>query len=202
MLETSQPGYNPTAVSRFQHDVLDHPGVTDVIVLLGTNDLGRAADANNNTLITQDITDAYQTLIAMAHNHNPPVKIHGGTVTPFGSYTGGPEGYTGGGWASETARLAVNTWIRTTSASQGGFDDFIDFSSALAAAPGAAPSTTVPGDQAIVPICTHDGVHPTSQGYQVMGTLAYDVLYGTNTQPLVSCNGVSFSSLSPLIPTN
>jgi hypothetical protein len=166
-------------------------------------------------------------LIKMTRAQNPSIKIHGGTITPFSSYSGG--------WASETARLIVNYWILNTPASNGGFDDVIDFSGAVespvslaaatapasavaaaastaaaaaaAAVAAAAPASAVaaaasaasvaaaavaaftPADMASA--CMGDtGLHPDDQGYQVMGTLVYDVLYGLNVQPATACNSV------------
>jgi lysophospholipase L1-like esterase len=203
-LLTNQGGYVPPGLSRFQHDVLDHPGVTDVVVLIGTNDLNRGTgfsatgDSNAESIIV-----GYQSLIKMTRAQNPSIKIHGGTITPFSSYSGG--------WASETARLIVNYWILNTPASNGGFDDVIDFSgavespvslaaatapaSAVAAAASAASvaaaavAAFTPADMASA--CMGDtGLHPDDQGYQVMGTLVYDVLYGLNVQPATACNSV------------
>jgi lysophospholipase L1-like esterase len=197
MLTAGQSGYNPSGLSRFQHDVLDHPGVTDVIVLMGTNDLHFAPDYLDTADVTESIIQGYQTLIQIAHAQNPPIKIHGGTITPFGDDSNAETAGTyPTGYGSEAARLAVNQWIMTTPASAGGFDDVMDFSSAVAAGPNSTTpaSTTQPGAIAMAAACTHEGLHPDGQGYQTMGTLAYDVLYNQSLQPTVPCN------LTPLAP--
>jgi lysophospholipase L1-like esterase len=202
-LTTAQGGYQPTVQVRFQHDVLDHPGVTDVIVLIGTNDLERGTGNAVPTVISANIIAGYQSLIQMARAQNPNIKIHGGTITPFGSYTG----IDSGGvlpWASDAARLAVNSWIMTKAASQGGFDDVVDFSGAVAGtppAPAAGASATAAAPLALASsaatasapaiLCSGpDGLHPADQGYKAMGTLAYDVLYKQAVQPAAPCNNV------------
>ncbi len=76
--------YGPSAVQRFNRDVLDQPGVRAVIVLEGINDIGysQAADigceAPNTNVSAADIIGGYKKLIAMAHAHG--IKIIGATI--------------------------------------------------------------------------------------------------------------------------
>jgi lysophospholipase L1-like esterase len=93
-------GLGPTALSRFDRDVLGQSGVRWLIVFEGVNDLG-----SNGATKTTDLIAAYQTFITKAHAAG--ISVYGATITPFGG-----SGYDIGG--NETARQAVNTWIRTS----------------------------------------------------------------------------------------
>jgi lysophospholipase L1-like esterase len=103
-----------SALNRFRHDALGQPGVTDVILLEGINDIGNNAGPNNQPLTAQDLIDGYVSLINEAHAVG--VNIIGGTLMPDrgnGYYTE----------AGEAIRQDVNHWIR----SSGAFDGVIDF---------------------------------------------------------------------------
>jgi lysophospholipase L1-like esterase len=104
-------GLGPTALARFNHDVIEQPGVRWVIIFEGVNDIGGGTSANS-------ITSAYQTFITNAHNAG--LKIYGATITPFK----GNSYYT---TAHEAVRDAVNNWIRTP----GNFDGVIDLDAAM-----------------------------------------------------------------------
>lgn len=103
-----------SALKRFQHDALGQPGVSDVILLEGINDIGNNAGPNGTPLTAQDLIDGYRTLINEAHAAH--VRIIGATLMPIlgnGYYTP----------TAETLRQSVNQWIRTS----GAFDGYIDF---------------------------------------------------------------------------
>jgi lysophospholipase L1-like esterase len=103
-------GLGPTALNRFDHDVLDQPGVRWVIVFEGTNDIGGNQSAAN-------IISAYQTFINKAHANK--ILAYGGTITPF----------RGSGYYSashEATRQTVNAWIRDPNH----FDACLDFDAA------------------------------------------------------------------------
>jgi len=121
-------GFGVNALARFDRDVLATPGLAYVIVFEGINDIGisfmpRAtegplADFIKNfagaPVTADDIIAGYRQLIARAHARG--VRIYGATITPFeGAGTDTPEG--------ETARQAVNAWIRAP----GNFDGVLDF---------------------------------------------------------------------------
>jgi len=122
--------FGVSAESRFGRDALSQPGVKDVILLEGINDIGFSGNPdtgcsvpNNPTVTAAQIEAGYRDLINMAHARG--VKIFAGTLTPFGGshaiYDGNygtPQG--------EALREAVNTWIQTSHA----FDGVIDFSRA------------------------------------------------------------------------
>jgi lysophospholipase L1-like esterase len=109
-----------SAEVRFTRDVLDQPGVRDVIVLEGINDIGvgMAHPGLEKGVSTAAIIAVYRRLIAEAHARG--LKIFGATLLP----------YQGAGYftaAGETIREQVNTWIRTSRA----FDGVIDFDAVI-----------------------------------------------------------------------
>ncbi|HUH56430.1 MAG TPA: GDSL-type esterase/lipase family protein [Rhodanobacter sp.] len=175
--------FGPAALKRFERDVIDRAGVTDVIVLLGTNDLNRGIDAAGQPrgAAAHDIIDSLRMLADAAHAHH--LRIHGGTIPPFA-------GFTAEGWyspATEATRQSVNQWIRNA----GVFDSVVDFSPALAGAyqpsPLAAQQPSLP--EGMAQVCAGDtGLHPNDRGYAVMGTLAYNVLFHAREQPAARCH--------------
>jgi lysophospholipase L1-like esterase len=142
-------GAGPSALDRFERDVLDIPGVSAVIVMEGINDIGWAFDPNGDTglLTAEDIEGAYKQLIDRAHARG--LKIFGGTITPYeDAQYYHPEG--------ETVRLAVNQWIRTS----GAFDGVIDFEKAVRDP--RHPARYLGADQ------SGDNLHPNDAGYRAM----------------------------------
>ncbi|GAA2603704.1 GDSL-type esterase/lipase family protein [Paractinoplanes durhamensis] len=107
-----------SGLSRFDDDVLATAGVTDVVIALGTNDLGLPGQvAPTDELPTaQQLIDAYQRLIAQATAAGLRTTI--ATITPFM----GAEGYDHG---REQTRTAVNAWIRTSAPSVVDFDEAV-----------------------------------------------------------------------------
>ena len=132
-----------SAEARFGRDALDQPGVRDIIVLEGINDIGFSA----GRVGAARIIAGYEQLIARAHARG--LKIFGATLLPFqgaGYYTA----------AGEATREAVNAWIRTS----GAFDAVIDFD-AIMHDP-ADPLRLNPGYD------SGDHLHPSDAGYQAM----------------------------------
>lgn len=175
--------FGPAALKRFERDVIDRAGVTDVIVLLGTNDLNRGIDAAGQPrgAAAHDIIDSLRLLADAAHAHH--LRIHAGTIPPFA-------GFTAEGWyspATEAKRQSVNRWMRHA----GVFDSVLDFSSALAGpyqpSKPAAQQPSLP--EGMAQVCAGDtGLHPNDRGYAVMGTLAYNVLFHAQEQPAARCH--------------
>ena len=140
------------AVARFRRDVLGQPGVRDVILLEGINDIGQSQSrgpltAPHTPVSALQIVDGYEQIIAMAHAAG--VRVFGATLTPFhGARYWTPAG--------EDKREAVNAWIRRSRA----FDGVIDFARAVAA----------PGDpQQLAPAFdSGDHLHPDAAGYRAM----------------------------------
>jgi lysophospholipase L1-like esterase len=104
-------GNGPSALARFDRDVIAVPGVTHVIVLEGINDIGQAR--SNAAPSAADLIAAHQQMIARAHARG--LNIFGATLTPFkGANYWTPEG--------EAKRQALNAWMRTEKAYDGVFD--------------------------------------------------------------------------------
>jgi lysophospholipase L1-like esterase len=142
-----------SAEARFRRDVLDQPGVRDVIVLEGINDFGFSQMRPNP--VVNPVTDVsaaqviagYKQMIAQAHARG--LEIFGATLLPFagsGYYTA----------AGEAKREAVNAWIRAS----GAFDGVIDFDAVMRDP--ARPLTLSPGYD------SGDHLHPNDAGYQAM----------------------------------
>jgi len=135
-----------SALARFARDALDRPGVRDIIVLEGINDIGFSADSDTEVSAAQLIA-GYQQLITRAHAGG--VRIFGATLLPFqgaGYYTP----------AGEATREAVNTWIRTS----GAFDGVVDFDTVMRDP--ADPLRLNPAYD------SGDHLHPNDVGYQAM----------------------------------
>jgi lysophospholipase L1-like esterase len=140
------------AVARFRRDVLSQPGVRDVILLEGINDIGQSQShgpltAPHTSISALAIVDGYERIIAMAHAAG--LRVFGATLTPFH----GARYWTAAG---EAKREAVNNWIRTSAA----FDGVIDFAAAVAE----------PGDpeQLSPTFDSGDHLHPNAAGYRAM----------------------------------
>jgi lysophospholipase L1-like esterase len=115
-------GLGPSALSRFDRDVLAPPGVRWLIVLEGINDIGERHDARPRGqpyASAAEMIAAYEQIVARAHAHN--IRVLGGTITP---YAGADFYFTADG---EAERQTVNRWIRTS----GWFDAVIDFDAAV-----------------------------------------------------------------------
>ncbi len=72
------------ALSRFDRDVLDQPGVKWIIVMLGINDIGLdnipGIDAADK-VTTQDLIAGQKQLIDRAHLRG--IRVIGATLTPY-----------------------------------------------------------------------------------------------------------------------
>jgi lysophospholipase L1-like esterase len=134
-------GLGPTAMQRFQRDVLQMRGVKWLIIFEGVNDIG--GSSNGATTATQ-LTNAYGQFADMAHAQG--IKVYGATITPFN----------GNAYYSadhEAARNTVNNFIRTSTK----FDAVLDFDMAVRDA--ADPSR-------LQAAYSMDGLHMTPAGYQ------------------------------------
>lgn len=141
-------GLGPTALDRFDRDVLSQAGTKWLIILEGVNDIGGIKNAEEASIKAQELIDAYKVMIDKAHAKN--IKVYGCTILPFEkSFYDKP--------FRQEARDIVNVWIRGNN----GFDAVIDFDKAMASAPG---SKTIVADM-------HDGdfLHPNEKGYRRMG---------------------------------
>jgi lysophospholipase L1-like esterase len=132
----------PGGLARFDTDVLGQPGVRDIIVEIGINDLRSPADASAQQLIA-----GYEQLIERAHARG--LRIAGATLLPFQ----GADFYTA---EREATREAVNAWIRTA----GAFDAVIDFDAVMRDP--ASPLSLRPA------YSSPDHLHPNDAGYRAM----------------------------------
>jgi lysophospholipase L1-like esterase len=141
------------ALARLDRDVLERAGATEVILMMGINDIGFSVTPPNP--VTNPLPDVsaaqiiagYQQIIAQAHAAG--LKIFGATLTPFK----GAAYYSDAG---EAKREAVNHWIRTS----GAFDGVIDFDAVV----------RDPSDPLVInpPFDSGDHLHPNDAGYQAM----------------------------------
>jgi lysophospholipase L1-like esterase len=150
--------YGESALKRFDRDVLAQPGVTDVILLEGINDIGH--DPHNYD--ADQIIGAMKQLIDRAHARG--LRIYGGTLLPFEGTTT-PGYYTEEG---EATRDKVNHWIR----SSGAFDGVIDFDRAL--------QDPEHPDRLNPAYDSGDHLHPNDTGYEKMAETASQVLLKRN----------------------
>ena len=140
----------PSALARFDRDVIAQAGVKYVIILEAINDIGHAYDPGRSydVVTTDDLITGYKQMVDRAHMHG--IKVYMATLTP----------YTGAKYASpagEEVRVALNQWIRTTH----DIDGFIDFEKATADP--AHPDTFLPAYD------HSDHLHPSDPGYKAMG---------------------------------
>ncbi len=145
-------GFGPSALSRFDRDVLARPGVRYVIVLIGINDIGLPAVASGSpavgpVLSADRLAVGYRQIVARARERG--VVVIGGTLTPFG----GASYYSAAG---EATRAAVNAFIRTP----GEFDGVIDFDAAVRDP--ANPARLLPAYD------SGDALHLNDAGYERM----------------------------------
>lgn len=141
-------GRGVNALDRFWRDVASVPGVTDVILLEGINDIGSANMFGNGPLDLPQLIDGYRQLAGRAHALG--LKIYAGTLTPaLGAFYMSD--------AKEQDRLAVNAFLRGDTP----FDGILDFDAVVrdkAIRSRIAPEFD-PGDH----------LHPNAAGYAAMG---------------------------------
>jgi lysophospholipase L1-like esterase len=141
-----------SGLRRFDRDVIAQPGVSHVIVMLGTNDL-RNRWAKPDEEVTADQMIAGLNQLAL-RAQTSGIKIFGGTLLPFENETFLP-----GAWnpERERTRQAVNEWIREG----GAFDAVVDFDRALRDPE--HPTSMLPAYDC------GDHLHPSDLGYNKMG---------------------------------
>jgi len=140
-------GLGPTALDRFDRDVLSQSGTKWLVILEGINDIGGIKRAEDAPAKAQEIIEAYQIMIDKAHAKG--IKVYGCTILPFEkSFYDAP--------FKQDARDIVNAWIRNNH-----FDAIIDFDKEMAAEPGSKTILST----------LHDGdyLHPNELGYRRMG---------------------------------
>jgi lysophospholipase L1-like esterase len=144
------PFAGPRTLSRLEDDVLAQAGVTDVIVLAGTNDLGQPPSASAEEVIA-GLTELVERLSA-ARPGRRPLKVFVGTLLPAGGY----ELFDFGSAETNARRERVNHFIRTS----GIGDGVVDFDRAV----------RDPVDPARLrpEYDSGDHLHPNAAGYRAM----------------------------------
>ncbi len=139
----------PSALARFDRDVLAQSGVKYLILLEGINDIGNATSPSNphDPVTADDLIAGFSQLITRAHTHG--IKVFGATLTPYvgAKYESA---------AGEAMRQTLNQWIRTTSQ----LDGVIDFDKV----------TTDPTHPGMFQVLDDSGdhLHPGDVGYKSM----------------------------------
>ncbi len=148
----------PSALSRFERDVLNQSGVRWLIILEGINDIG----GSNSIDVADDLIEAYKQMIYYAHSKG--IYVFGATLLPMK----GSSYYSD---VHEAARQKVNDWIRNS----GYFDAVIDMDKALR-----NPEDTL----SLLPEAdTGDHLHPNETGHRMMAE-AVDLSLFTRTEPV------------------
>ena len=142
------PMFGPAGHSRLTRDVLTLPGVTDAVVLIGINDLGFSLLPS---VTAKALISGLQESVTRLRQAG--VRVTLGTLLPS---RGATLGLAHGSAAVDTARQAVNHWVRTS----GVADAVIDFDSCMQDP--ARPSRLRPAYD------SGDGLHPNAAGYQAM----------------------------------
>ena len=140
----------PSALARFDRDVLAQAGVKYLVIMEGINDIGNATNPvkPRDPVTAVEIIAGLQQLTERAHIHG--IKVFGATLTPYvGAKYQSAEG--------EIMRTAVNDWIRSSKS----LDGVIDFD--LATRDQSNPSVfSKVADSG-------DHLHPGDSGYKAMG---------------------------------
>ncbi|MDN4053084.1 SGNH/GDSL hydrolase family protein [Massilia sp. YIM B02763] len=150
-------GMGVHALARLEQDVFGLPGATDLVVLLGTNDIGWPGSPfapNEAPMSFDELADGYAQLVAAAHARG--LRVTGATVPPFEHALEGTP-YAGHySAAKEALRQRVNAWIRGSAP----FDAVVDFD-ALLRDP-RHPRRLLPAYD------SGDHLHPGDSGYAAM----------------------------------
>jgi lysophospholipase L1-like esterase len=137
----------PSALSRFERDVIGASRVRWLIILEGINDIGQAHGSDGSDQVANDLIAAYEQMIVSAHARG--ILVYGATLLPFGgSFYDSPE--------HEAARSKVNEWIRNS----GHFDAVIDLDEALRDPEN--PKKLLPEAD------TGDHLHPNETGHRMI----------------------------------
>jgi lysophospholipase L1-like esterase len=144
--------WGPAGLARLDRDALRIEGLSHLVLLEGTNDIGLSgvtAFGNNPDITSQELIAGYRQVTARAHARG--VKVILGTLTPVG----------GAQWHSSPHKDAiheqVNAWIRTS----GEADGVIDFER-MVRDPGNPTRFAAAFDSG-------DHLHPNDAGYKAMG---------------------------------
>ena len=154
-------GAGVSALARLDRDVLAQPGVVNLIVLEGINDIRvphtklplpdgtmpKEMPFAGEAVTAQDLIMGLRQIIERAHQHG--IRVFGATLTP-------DEGADYHSTDGEATRQAINQWIRTS----GAFDGVFDFDAAVR-----DPSHPTHFREAYQ---SGDHLHPSAAGFKAM----------------------------------
>lgn len=147
-------GAGPSLLARLDRDALVQPGITDLVLLIGINDIGNG-EKTGAPVTAAEIIAGYRQVIARAHARE--ARVIGATILPY-------RGAVYYSQTGEAVRRAVNAWVRDS----GAFDTVIDFAAAVA-----DPTDDSRLNPAFDP---GDHLHPNAAGYAAMAAAAERVL--------------------------
>lgn len=154
-------GMGRSALARIEQDVLAQPGVTDLVVLLGINDIGWPGSpfAPGEPPVTLDeLKSGFSQLAASARARG--VRIIAGTLPPFEGALEGTPYARHYNEDKEKLRQALNQWIRVAP----GFDAVVDFDAVL---------RDPDHPRRLRPVYdSGDHLHPGDRGYEAMAEAA------------------------------
>lgn len=161
-------GLGPNALARLEREVLGVPGVRQLLVLQGVNDLGTLtrdapASPDQHAALVEEMIGVLRQIVIRARAHG--IRAIGGTITPFGG-----SAYYHPDAANEADRQAVNAWIRAP----GNFDAVVDFDAALR-----DPARPTHLRKAF----DNDGLHPSIAGYKAMAEAVPLALLAPKAKP-------------------
>ena len=149
---------NPSALTRFDRDVLGMAGLTHVILADGVNDLGSTAtlpDPATQPPLADDVAYGVRQLVERARARG--IKVIGTTMGPAGNF----RGYN----FTEPKRIAYNAWMRSEGVKI--LDGLIDFDTILRNP--ADPANILPLYSIVAATgAIGDGIHPNDAGHQAM----------------------------------
>ncbi len=140
----------PSALARFDRDVLAQTGAKFVIIALGTNDIGRTffpRMPNESPITAEQLVWGLQQIVARAHARG--VKVIATTLNPY-------EGADFYNIPGDRMREAFNTYVRTS----GIFDGVVDFDRVMRDP--SHPARFLPAYD------SGDHLHPNDAGYKAM----------------------------------
>ncbi|SER14379.1 Lysophospholipase L1 [Lentzea xinjiangensis] len=143
-------GLGPSVLARLDRDLIAQSRVRWLILFEGVNDIGTAEPTEPaQKAVADDLIAAYQQIVDRARAHD--IEVYGATLLPFGG-----SNYDDPGGLRESARQAVNRWIRASRR----FDAVLDFDAAVRDP--ASPRRLVPAAD------VGDHLHLNPAGYRML----------------------------------
>lgn len=175
VLRTGKAAFGPSALTRFDADVLSQSGATTLVILEGINDIQAPSvpfifgDERPVTRVTSaELIAGLAELAVRARSAG--LSVVGGTLLPYRFLTNLIDD-------GEIVRSEVNEWIRNS----GTFDAVIDFEAAVR-------DPHMP-TQMLPEFDSGDTLHPSDAGYQAMAEEALATLQGPSEPPPRSIEG-------------